>query len=399
MKTKITLFACIASFMLHSFSTFSQWVNCPNTFSLHGYSLGVKGTDIWTGTQSAGLFKSTNDGVSFISSDNGISEYAGDMNHIFISGNNIFVKQYRSSDNGNSWELKNTGLSWAQPAPFIISNITQIGNTLYIGTSNGAYQSTDDGDNWSEVIGNWSTLGLTSTYIRVLKSNNGILYAGTGEGLFLSSDNGITWTTSGLGGYLVKDIGFKNNTVFCLSDDKVHKSEDNCITFTISSDNVPLYSSRKMLVADNKILIAGDGGFCVYDIASEVYVAENTGLTANNAFSLVISGDNVFIGVLTHGIFKRALSDLGVISTASIEEKTQLKVELFPNPTNDNFQLNIDDYEGAEATLHSTNGTLVHSFDITSSQTKVDISFLDAGVYLLNVKSPSGISTIRILKN
>lgn len=324
MKLKITTLACVVGLTLQTSSTFAQWVNCPNTHSLHGYSLGVKGNDIYTGVQNGQIFKSTNDGASF--SQNVNTNY-NDITELFVSGDNIFARKatytnplYRSNNDGSSWQLKNAGLSWTQPAPFNLGGMAQIGNTLYIGTSNGVYQSTDGGDNWSEIAGNnWSTIDANN-YVRVLKSHNGILYAGVShgvaQGFYFSSDNGVTWTASGLGAGLgvnnieIKDIAFSGNDVFVLSEYKIYRSVDNCATFTEAS-----YGGRKMLAVGGKILIVGDA-FEVYDIATATLVAENDGITSVPIFSVAIKGDNVFIGVQTHGLFKRPLSELGITVVA-----------------------------------------------------------------------------------
>ncbi len=395
MKIKITLIAGIVC-MIHSFSTFSQWINCPNTNSLQGRSLGIKDADIYTGVQNGQVFKSTNDGGSFSQNVN-LGGGAGDINEIFVSGNNIFANRYRSSDNGGSWELKNAGLSWTEPAPFNVSNITQIGSTLYIGTSNGVYHSTDDGDNWSEIAGNnWSTINANN-YVGVLKSNNGILYAsvshGAVGGLYLSGDNGVTWTATGHNG-VVRDIAFSGTDVFLLDEYEIYRSVDNCATFT----DAP-YGGRKMLATDGKILIVGDALFGIYDIATGTRVLENDGITSSTVFSVVIKGDNVFIGTLNKGVFKRALSELGITSSASVEEKELVNVELFPNPVQNAFSINMDDYEGATADIYDVNGTLVHSFNLTSGQTQVDVSFINSGAYFVQLKAKTGSITKKLIIN
>lgn len=318
MKLKITTLACVVGLTLQTSSTFAQWVNCPNTNSLSGYSLGVKGADIYAGVQNGQIFKSTNDGASFLQNVN--TNY-NDVVELFVSGDNIFARKatytnplYRSNNDGSSWQLKNAGLSWTQPAPFNLGGMAQIGNTLYIGTSNGVYQSTDEGENWSEIAGNnWSTIDANN-YVRALKSNNGILYAavshGVDQGLYLSSDNGVTWTESGLGSDVIRDIAFNGSDVFALSEYKIYRSVDNCVSFTEISYSPS--GGRKMLAVGGKILMVGDGGFSVYDIAAGTVVQENDGLTTNTVFSVVIKGDNAFIGTLNKGMFKRPLSELGI---------------------------------------------------------------------------------------
>lgn len=385
MKTKITLVASIVYCMVQSLSTFSQWVNCPNTWGLHGYSLAVQGTDIWFGNQ-GDVRKSTNDGDSFTQSSSGIPSSTM-INKIFVSGNTMFANLYRSTDNGSSWELKNSGLSWAEPAPFYVSTITEIGSILYIGTSNGVYTSTDNGDNWSEIAGNnWSSLGLSSKYVRVVKSNNGILYAGTNHGLFISSDNGITWSVTGLAGNSeVNDVVFNGTDVFvCINNgDMIYRSIDNCSTFTSVVNTLPCNYIQKMIVIDGKILAAADQGFLVYDIATEVYTYENTGLTSINVFSLVIKGDDIYTGVQTHGIFKRALSDFGIVNSASLASNEQLNLEIFPNPSNGIFQITHQNENSTSVVIYTITGEKVYENNGYTNET-IDISNQLKGVYIVH---------------
>src|SRR5690606_23289033 len=90
MKLKITTLACVVGLTLQTSSTFAQWVNCPNTNSLQGKSLGVKGDDIYVGVQNGQIFKSTNDGASF--SQSGNTNY-NDVIELFVSGDNIFARK------------------------------------------------------------------------------------------------------------------------------------------------------------------------------------------------------------------------------------------------------------------------------------------------------------------
>jgi photosystem II stability/assembly factor-like uncharacterized protein len=405
MKTNFTLLLSMIYCMTQSFSIFSQWVNCPNTNSLHGYSLAFKGSDLYAGTQ-GGVYKSTNNGASFSSSSSGIPS-SSQISEIYVFGEYIFARKasytdqlYRSNDNGTTWQLKNSGLSWSEQAPFYVSNMTHIGSTLYLGTSNGVYKSTDNGDNWSEIAGNnFSSLGLTSKYIRVVKSNNGKLYVGTGEGFFISSDNGVNWSAGAIM-TATNDIAFYGNGVYLCSNNggEIFKSIDDGITFTSVINTLPCNLVRKIIAIGGKVLGAADQGFLVYDINTEEYVYDNNGLTSNSVFSLIINGEDVFTGVQTQGIFKRPLSEFGITNTSSIEKKEYTIMEIYPNPVKDFFIIESEDFENTKAALTNLKGEVIQQTDLLDFKTSISITSLTSGVYFLKLTNVTGTYVSKIVK-
>ncbi len=406
MNRKTTILSCIFFSAVQSFTTFAQWVNCPNTTSLHGYSLASRGSEIWLGNQ-GDIRKSTDNGASFIQSNDGIPN-SSQISEIFIADNAIFARKnssfdplYRSIDNGTNWELKNEGLSWTEPLPWLLSNITQIGSTLYIGTSNGVYHSTDNGESWSEIAGNnWSTLGLTGKYVRVVKNNGGKLYAGTGEGLFISSDNGVTWSAGGVIS-MINDIVFNGNDVFVCTNNggEIFKSTDDGLTFTFTENTLPCNLVRKMVAIEGKILAAADQGFLVYDIESEEYIYENEGLTSFSVFSVIVSGANVFCGVQTQGVFKRALSELGITNSAAIKESYASNILIYPNPVIENFIIEKEDFENTNVEILSLKGEIVQKLNLVAPKTTINVEALTNGVYLVKFSNDNGLTFSRFVKD
>lgn len=400
MKTIITSMVCAVCFFLQPNRTYAQWVNCPNTFSLSGYTMAVNGSTIWAGTQ-GGVYVSTNNGASFNRSNSGISNSLM-IHDIFVSGTTLFalvqnaaLPLYRSTDNGASWQLKNTGLSWSTPAPFYINDIAQLGSTLFVATSGGVYRSLDQGDNWS-------LAGLAGQLTRVVKSNGNKLYAATSSGLFISSDNGVNWAASGLISTDISDLGFKGNLVFaCFSQGNgLAKSIDEGQTFnSIPNTTVSTNLLRKMAIANNKILLVGENVFIVFDIDSNTYSLQNTGLTTNNVYSLVVAGEQVYCGTINHGFFKRPLAELGVTSTVSVASMELPNFTIYPNPAREVVNILLGEaYENVSVIIYDFSGRAVYSENILTQQTQIDISFLPKGLYLTTLIAKQGIVVKKMFK-
>jgi hypothetical protein len=98
---------------------------------------------------------------------------------------------YKSTDGGVSWIPSNNGL-YAAASALVVD--PQNSATLYAGTPSGVFKSTNGGAYWT-----LSNSGLTNTNIRALAidpQNPAILFAGTGGGVFKSTDHGTSWSAS-----------------------------------------------------------------------------------------------------------------------------------------------------------------------------------------------------------
>ncbi len=192
----------IASFFLFLFANSpnasAQWVqtNGPRNFTIS--TMAPIGTDLFFAADYLGIYRSTNNGVSWTSVNNGIG--AGYSNLLAVTDSNtaspmLFasntgVDVARSSDHGQSWVAADTGL----PGLSFFA-LASCGSDLYAGLHQGVFRSTNHGASWTNVssglptnpnIMNFAIIGdLTASPI---------IFAGTANGLYRSSDKGETWT-------------------------------------------------------------------------------------------------------------------------------------------------------------------------------------------------------------
>lgn len=131
---------------------------------------------------------------------------SGNVNLVHIGKNNeIYAGSfgsgvYVSTNKGQSWSTKNSGLTNLQIFAFLI-----VADTMYVGTLAGVFRTTNDGNEWESF-----NEGLFDTYINALaitkdkKMLVGTLY----NGLFISTNFGRSWTQM--------QNDFKNKSVNCI---------------------------------------------------------------------------------------------------------------------------------------------------------------------------------------
>ncbi|MDY0081554.1 MAG: T9SS type A sorting domain-containing protein [Ignavibacteriaceae bacterium] len=151
---------------------------------------------------------------------------------------NVFVASwtgiFKSTDNGVSWEFKNNGLQIGDIYKLFID---YEGNIYLCGSANfpayGLYKSTDGGENW---------LGFADTLNRNPNNNfedvtiipnelGGIIYVSNEHGVYRSTDNGVSWQSTNYLDPCARHIGInKNGYMFfgnlCASWFGIYRSTD-----------------------------------------------------------------------------------------------------------------------------------------------------------------------------
>ncbi len=163
------------------------------------------GNELIASTLSAGVFRSTNNGVSWIPADSGLgsalvlSLAAGPSR---VGGMNIYAGTfgegfYISSDSGSTWTQVSNLLDSSSS---IVTFLAASGPTLFASTwrgslpvydaKNGLYKSTDYGITWNVA----DTLFGNLSHIQCIFAGANEVLAGMSSGLYMSQDNGNTWT-------------------------------------------------------------------------------------------------------------------------------------------------------------------------------------------------------------
>lgn len=152
---------------------------------------------VYAGTGS-GIFKSTNSGVSWVPINQNISILdvlciainPASTSTIYVGTNGGGV--YKTNDGGNTWNAVSNGLGRPYVNALTIDPVTT--TTLYAATDNGLFKSTDGGNNWFGI-----NTGLPQTLmfsIGINPSLTSTLYLGSFRGVFKSVDGGNNWSAT-----------------------------------------------------------------------------------------------------------------------------------------------------------------------------------------------------------
>lgn len=175
----------------------ADWVQMNGPKGAIVNCIASSGNIIFAGTEGAGVFYSTSNGISWSNIGSGWTSL--NVNALLVNGSYIFAGTdlgvYVSTDNGLNWSPRD---SMTQS----VLSFAASGMYLFKGIENyGVYHSTNNGATWTP-----ADSGLTDTYIATLTVIESNLYAGTMHGVFLSTNNGFNWIHIGLANYRVSAV-------------------------------------------------------------------------------------------------------------------------------------------------------------------------------------------------
>ncbi len=338
----IFFFLSISIFLVSS--TYSQWVQTNGPEGGRATCLAVNDDYIFTGFYGGGIYRSSNNGVSW-SKLTGLLEVG--ITSLYVSSSNLFAASYgrilKSIDSGLSWSIKSNGL------PDNIGVINWIvGNSqkIFIATNQGVYLSANQGELWAA-----ADSGLTSLNVNALLIKDSLLFAGTsGGGISKSTDNGSSWiqVNTGLTSQGISALGIWGNRIFAAAlDGNLFISDNNGNNWTLSNspeiDQIHVFSTFGSQIAaggigsEGKVLYISSDGYnwtnisnglqakdirgiifkdskilagCYYsgiyskpDSFNEEWNQINHGILASSVSKLVTEGENIFCGTLGNGVF------------------------------------------------------------------------------------------------
>lgn len=266
--------------------------------------------NLFVGTlYSDGVYLSTDYGNTWLIRNNGLSStsiYGLAIN----STGTLFAAtwgggMFRSTDNGLNWVQVNNGIT--NSVLFSVT-VNPINNYVFAGSGgSGIYRSTDNGNSWT-LVNN----GLTSYNILSLAvAANGYIFAGTYDGVFRSTDNGDNWTatdiTSGWGeGFATTNPTY--NIFAGVHTVGVYRSSDFGNTFQIANNGLTQTSVFAIATTTFGYVYAGifgGGGVYLSTNNGDSWSQLNNGLTNGDVRAFAITNNGyVFVGTFGNGVFR-----------------------------------------------------------------------------------------------
>lgn len=377
-------------FMIFQVS-YSQWEAVNNGFSkdtLAFESLAVKGNMIFAGSAYNGVYLSTDNGDLWVAKNSGL--IGSRINDLEIQGDNIWAltsytdpesgavwNLFMSSDDGDNWILKNSGLPQMPFGGADIFEISSYGDSLFAFSSEGIYLTTNEGNNWLHVYAplKANKLCFGDNFIFLVKP----------DGLLRSSDNGQIWEEKG--NELPKGLILifnKGDTVFVGSwGYGLYRSTDKGETWEPKNSGLTIPDPRCVVIKDDIIFIGTSapyfndlGGVYVSTDGGENWVQKISGLTDLWIFDLATIGDYIFAATNSEGVFRAKVSDL---TTDVKESEPTSSNSIYPNPAHD--FINTAAYLGWEYQMYDLLGNNVQMGLVNTENIKV--SSLPAGFYTI----------------
>lgn len=402
-------------------STWGQAVKGFIPASTIDNSMITIGNDIWTGTHTNGVFKTTDNG--FIWTKVGTSNDQDSLSNgivfamlnpdpdIILAGTCSFGL-YRSADNGATWTHITSGLPWEFSGYECDFSLEKAGPNVIIGTDNGLFYSTDDGLTWQA-----SNIAMNNYDVEALAVNGTIAVAGLSNGnsahpsgIYRSTNNGVTWTN-------VSSI----LDIICMASDGVDHfyagtfegnfvSADNGLGWNSVGPGIPSNAAGFTIkaIGDN-VFIGNDNGVYFSSNNGATFTTASDGLDPdpNNAVQGFASNDQyVFAGLFRDAVWKRPLSDFGIVATAvqPVDKNELVLYQNSPNPFSNSTTItySLPAERNISITVTDVTGKIVFQSEETKETAGThSIIFngekLAAGIYMAQLKAGDELKVMKMV--
>ena len=221
--------------------------------------IGADGTNLFLGSQTARVYKSTNDGVSWSAFNTGLG---GTMVFDMSSGGGKVI----TWTNGGHYVLNSGSSSWSiVPIPFGYVRIGGTGSLFVVGNHNtNFYQSNDGGGSWAQ------RNDMPPFWAFAFKGLK--MFVATQWGVYKSEDNGLNWTDSstGIGAMSALDLATDGNQVIVATNAGVYTSSNRGSSW-VRNQTIPIQSDYKAVALQGSTWIVGT--------EVVVYRSDNMGLS------------------------------------------------------------------------------------------------------------------------
>jgi ligand-binding sensor domain-containing protein len=235
----------------------AQWVQTNGPSGGDITALASIGSNIFTGTESNGVYRTTNNGDTWVSVNGGLP----DTNIIALIAldTKLFVSAwsgygywglFRSTDSGRTWDSTDLSASYIQ-------SLWTNGSVLLASGNDTLFRSIDQGLTWQA---DSSSDGLPETTVNGFAAMDSIIFAATPGGVFLSQDAGVTWMLSGMLASTNCLIMSGTSLFASTSYDGVFESSDTGKNWSQANTGLPIDTIVEGFAALGTTLFAGTNG-------------------------------------------------------------------------------------------------------------------------------------------
>jgi photosystem II stability/assembly factor-like uncharacterized protein len=296
---------------------------------------------------------------------------------------------------------EDAGFEW----PIVMDPLTP--TTLYGGWTE-IYKSTDKGDTWNAITNN-QLGGSVWTHIAIAPSDPNTIYAGDYQTVWLTTNGGTSWeeiTGSNFPSANITKIAVNAtdpNTAFITfagyeDGKKVYFTDDagmNWTNITGSLPNIPVKCIVYQTGSNDDLYIGTDLGVFHIDNQLDDWEEFNKGLpsTIVNDLEIYYGTEKIRAATFGRGIWESKLAN----STGIDNNFSNISFQIFPNPTNGVFKINIDN-PNSEIIIYNTAGGVIKQVNkVETGVMNFDLSNYCEGLYFVSIKSDTKQQTAKLI--
>ena len=318
----------------------------------------------------------------------------GGTNVLLANGSNVFAGTsskgvFRSTDGGATWKRASNGLPG-----FGVNALVQVGDTLLAASLLGVYRSTDNGDNWAQSN---EGLGDFVLFVQSLVVKGNLVFAGTLGGVYVSNDRGKTWKIANKGlpaEATVTAFAVSGSALFAAVEvSGLYRSNDDGQNWTRVSNNLDPFTRITSFAVAGATLLAGTSGDGVYRSTDggqnwTPIIAGNESLLVN---SLVVAGDSLLVGA-ERGVFVLPVNgQVNQLPRPALENATRALAasgsSIYAGSNSDGVFRSTDNGRNWAAINNGYTNLSVNAFAATTAETFVAT---DVGVFAAGNPPPQG---------
>ncbi len=314
--------------------------------------------------------------------------YFFDSNNGFCQGDpvNGEFEMYYTTNGGTTWiPIPGSQIDNPNSGEFgYVHGFVAAGNTVWFTTSNGRlYRSTDQGHTWTAhdtPLNDFGGINNDSGDVTFKDDNEGWLVRDNGE-LYHTTDAGDTWTpmtptydwTGDFFGGHIAYIPGTTNTLVVTEADALNRT---VVGAAISEDGGQTWTKMIYYNFDGGPweVLQADGNLQHLAVA---FRDVNFGLSGG--FSHVNDPNDPDSG-FTQGIYKYV--DQADVSVAN---ETIQGLSVYPNPADNFVQISTENAPLQNVTVFDVTGKEVMNLNFSANNTKINVSALDNGIYLMKI--------------
>ncbi len=401
--TRYTLVALITitALLLSTQSTQAQWTQAQNFSIGKVNAISSKGSTVFAGTDTGGVYISTDFGYSWTEKNVGLSNK--NVSSVIIKDTVVILgvsgfgaAVFVSKDQGDTWDVPTSPYSG-----YLFCMVEQ-GNDLLAGTWFGVAKSTDNGDKWATL----PTTGLPSNAsVTALFAKGDTIFAGVssssvgGEGIFRSINNGTTWENKNTGITNKNFTSIQQSGTTLIAATKggggVYISTNNGDSWTISNSGLTNLGVNNLFVSGKNILAGTNSGIFLSKDNAATWVDISIGLPASTqVFSVATNGHFLLIGT-DSTVWRRPTAE---VITGIKSVKNNSAVSIYPNPSSGIFTLELlENTNAQQVTVSNAIGQVVYTNKIiTNPVLQLNIGNVAKGIYTVQITTAEGLINQKI---